>query len=275
MIEPITLVFIALVTILIGAFSIIAGLGGGILTSSILIIFFNIPVKTVTSSVLISITVPAFIGSIAAFKRKEVDIKLAVLTELPVAIGAFLGAETSVFIPEIVIHLLFTILTMFLGWMMLFRGYRGKNEISDFWKWAGKIPPVVRMGAKDVEYNISLTVLTVLGLVIGFVSSLLGIGGGWIKTPLLIGGFGVPAVVATGTAMPMLVVTALVGGLTYLTNGLADLQLSGAVAVGLGLGAVFGNYLKPKLKGAHITMALGFILIATSILFIFRVFITS
>lgn len=76
--------------------------------------------------------------------------------------------------------------------------------------------------------------LTLLGLLSGVTSGLLGVGGGIIIVPLLVYAFKVPIKIAVGTSLAVIIPTAIAGGLTHYKNGNVDL----AIAVWVALGAV-------------------------------------
>jgi len=56
----------------------------------------------------------------------------------------------------------------------------------------------VRLGA-GIGHAVSLPALAGLGLFVGYVAGMFGVGGGFLLTPLLLYGFGVPAPIAVGS----------------------------------------------------------------------------
>jgi uncharacterized membrane protein YfcA len=101
---------------------------------------------------------------------------------------------------------------------------------------------------------------------IGILAGLLGVGGGWIKTPLMIVAFSVPANIATGTAMFMIVLTALFGGISHIFHGNVDFGLLVVLGITLPVGAFIGNLLKVKLQNYQIAYAFAISLLVISLL---------
>lgn len=275
-----TFLLIALLAIGISTISIIAGLGGGVLLIPILTIFFDIPIKTVVGTVLLSLVAPATIGTIGAWRRGNIDFKLGLLFELPTATGAYFGAKIVYSVPEWIIESLFGILALFLSIQMIKNTKTGKYgdlERSKFWRFIGTIKPTIilentnKAGVVDY-YSVSITSLIIGGLTIGTLAGMLGVGGGWIKTPLMILGFGVPPIIATGTSIFMITITATSGGISHLINGSIQYPLLYALVSGLSIGAIFGNFLKARLKSYQITYIIGSILFVVSVIMIISIF---
>ncbi len=266
--DIIILIVIAILSVIIASVSIIAGLAGGIVLIPILTIFFGMDIKSIVGAVLISITIPAIIGAIGAWRRHEINFQIGILFEVPTSIGVYFGARSTSFVSEHTLRLLFSLIAFVLSIQMLDRANRARKSLpkrqSRFWLLLRHIPPIISIKHKsdsDVElYHVSLTVLIFGGLIIGFLSGLLGMGGGWMKTPMLILAFGLSPVIATGTAIFMISITAIIGGTTHLLMGDINFKLMYSLIVGLGGGAFIGNHLKPKLKSYQISFLIGILL---------------
>ncbi len=269
-------ILIVLVAFIISTISIIAGLGGGVLLIPILTVFFGLPLKTTIGTVLISLFFPALIGAIGAWRNGNVDFKLGLLFEVPTATGAVFGAKTVHSIPELYIKLLFGTIAILLSFQMIRNAKNTKNgniNKSKFWNKIGGIKPTIHISKTNKEgiqseYDISIPSLIIGGFIIGFLAGTMGVGGGWIKTPLMILGFGIPPFIATGTSLFMITITAASGGITHLIYGSVDLSLLLALLIGLSSGAILGNSLKPRFKSYQITMVIGIVLVAVSIVMI-------
>ena len=110
---------------------------------------------------------------------------------------------------------------------------------------------------------------------VGFLSSFLGIGGGVMHVPLLVGALGFPTHIATATSHFVLVfiagtasLTHLIGGVLYVGNGL---RRAIALSVGVLPGAQLGARLSQRLTGPSIRRILGVALIALAIRLLFSV----
>jgi uncharacterized membrane protein YfcA len=93
----------------------------------------------------------------------------------------------------------------------------------------------------------SLPGLACLGSATGFLSGLLGVGGGTILVPALTLGFGIPQLEAQGCSLLGMIPSSLVSSLTHLQKGNVDKKLVGFVAGGALLGSLAGSNLAPVL----------------------------
>ena len=95
---------------------------------------------------------------------------------------------------------------------------------------------------------------------LGFVATFFGIGGGIIRTPLLIYVSGFPVKIATATSVFSLLFTSLAGTIMYWVNGYFSLPLFLPAAVGAIIGAQIGAMLSKIISGMWILRILGIIL---------------
>jgi hypothetical protein len=91
------------------------------------------------------------------------------------------------------------------------------------------------------EISINILALLALGGAVGFISGMLGIGGGFLMTPLLIF-MGVPAPVAVSTGTNQAVATSISGALAQWRRGNVDLEMGVLLLVGGLIGSTAGVY---------------------------------
>ena len=118
------------------------------------------------------------------------------------------------------------------------------------------------------------SILTILiGLFTGFASGLLGIGGSALGTPLLRLLLGVPPLIALATPMPVMLPSAISGGIAYVRERKVDYKLAGwmllAAVPMTWIGATVTAYLSP----VFLMVLTGIFLIFVGISFIIRGFI--
>jgi uncharacterized membrane protein YfcA len=99
------------------------------------------------------------------------------------------------------------------------------------------------------ELAIDLRVLITLGLVVGFLSGMFGIGGGFITTPILIF-LGVPPAIAVGTGASQVVAASVSGALANWQRGNVDLRMGLLLIAGGVIGATTGILIQRLLKAA-------------------------
>lgn len=86
--------------------------------------------------------------------------------------------------------------------------------------------------------------LVLIGLLSGTLAGLLGVGGGVVMVPAMILLFGIPAAIAKGTSLAVIVPTSVVATQRNLRNGNADLRSAAAV----GLAGIVSAYLASKIS---------------------------
>ncbi len=99
------------------------------------------------------------------------------------------------------------------------------------------------------ELAIGLHVLIALGLVVGFLSGMFGIGGGFITTPFLIF-LGVPPAIAVGTGASQVVASSVSGAVAHWQRGNVDLRMGLLLIAGGVVGATAGILFQRVLKAA-------------------------
>ena len=110
-----------------------------------------------------------------------------------------------------------------------------------------RLPPYVQLPRS--EQQVSTLVVAYLELATGFLSGLLGMGGGAILTPILIYGIGMRTRTAAGTGILVLVATSLVGTAVHAWNGHVHLGMAIMLLAGSTLGAQIGALLTSKTDG--------------------------
>jgi len=100
-----------------------------------------------------------------------------------------------------------------------------------------------------------------ISLIVGFISPILGIGGGIIHVPALINLFSFPAHIATATSHFILAISAATGSTTQLIQG--NVQIAPAIAMAMGAigGAQVGGALSRRLTGRWIVRGLALALV--------------
>jgi uncharacterized membrane protein YfcA len=87
------------------------------------------------------------------------------------------------------------------------------------------------------EMPINAIIILVMGLVVGFLSGMFGVGGGFLMTPLLIF-LGIPPAIAVGTQSTQVVASSVTGALSHWRNASIDFKMGSVMLVG----GVFGSF---------------------------------
>lgn len=101
-----------------------------------------------------------------------------------------------------------------------------------------RIPPATKL--PRAGRTVSVLLIAYLGLIMGFLSGLLGMGGGVLLLPILLYGIGMRMRMAAGTGILMLVVSAMAGTLAHAMLGHVHLGLAVVLLAGSTLGAPIG-----------------------------------
>ncbi len=101
------------------------------------------------------------------------------------------------------------------------------------------LPPFVDLPAVPLA-RVSAPLVAYLGLAMGFLSGLIGIGGGVALMPVMLYGFGFPFRQAAGTGVLVLVATSVTGTIAHTLRGHVDLRLAMLLLVGSTLTAQLG-----------------------------------
>lgn len=261
---------LVLIGFLVGTFGTLIGAGGGFILLPILMLLFpDEPASRLTSISLVVVFFNTFSGSLNyAFKRK-IHLRSAYLFSLASLPGAVLGAYTVRFIARERFEMIFGILMLAMAIYLL----RGKKKLVTP-KIENSPYPIYQLTDRSGEVHL-ISYNQKLGLAIsaavGFVSSLLGIGGGIIHVPAMVNLLYFPVHIATATSHSILAVMAFVGSLEHVSAG----DLVGSwdkiiyLAPGVVLGAQLGAHLSPRIKGVWIVRALALALMTVALRFIF------
>lgn len=241
---------IILFAIIFSGFGTIVGFGGGVFMIPLLVIGFHVPLNIAVGSVLVALFPSALISTVYNARKKLIDYKTGLLLEGPTAFGTVLGSYLSVIIPILILELVFGIFIIYLGINFIIRSYdRKPKNIRDsiFYK-LNRIGPSVVRKTDYGGYRVSFMMALVFGIMAGTMAGLFGIGGGFLKVPIMVGVFSIPTQVASSTALFMIVITSLTGSISHYFLG--NIQFGDAlpVVIGFVVGALIGNSLSARIE---------------------------
>lgn len=121
------------------------------------------------------------------------------------------------------------------------------------------------------ESMLTLLLLFITSLAVGFVSSIVGIGGGSILTPLLTLVFGYDIKVSIATSLLCIVVTSSSASSVYLEKGLVNLRVALLLEPATALGAIIGAFITIAIPSEIIKGILGIVLLYLAITMVYRV----
>lgn len=247
--EPLTKEVIIIITTIValfilgfgvGTFGTLVGIGGGIILIPIFVLIMHYTPQQAVGTSLTIVFLNAISGTYAYIKQKKVYYDAAIKFAIATVPGAFLGSYLVEYFTGASFRLTFGLFLMFIAVVMFLRS-SSKAANTEFDK-------------ETFTYNRTLGILVSSG--VGFLSSILGIGGGVIHVPIMIYILGFPTHVATATSHFVLAVSSFFGVTSHLILG--NVLLLPAITIGLGAiaGAQFGAALSLKTKSKSIIVLL-------------------
>lgn len=142
----------------------------------------------------------------------------------------------------------------------------GKNQRSNFVAerlHEIKLHPMISFPKSNIE-QVSVWVVIFIFLFTGFLSGILGIGGGFIILPALVYLIGLPTVIAVGTCLMTVLATAAFGCLTYGLDGRVEILAAMLMLIGASMGAQIGASAVKYIKGYGIRLLFAIMVALTS-----------
>ena len=261
----------------IGFLSGLFGVGGGFLMTPLLI-FIGVPAPVAVGTEANQIVASSVSGVLAHWRRNNVDFKMGSI----LLVGGFLGSSAGVvlfkylqFIGQIdlVIKLSFIIFLGIIGSLMFWESIRtiirSHNPASRRRKlhqhnWLHGLPLKVRF--RKSKLYISAILPFAIGAVVGVLSAIMGVGGGFIMVPAMIYLLGMPTSIVIGTSLFQIIfVTANVTFLQALTVQTVDILLAILLLTGAVVGAQFGSKYSVRMKGEQLRALLAIMVLGVCI----------
>lgn len=237
----------------VGVFGTLVGAGGGfILTPVLLLIYPQSSPALLTAISLIVVFFNAGSGSLAYARQRRIDYRSGAVFALCTLPGSVLGVLVADKIRRPGFDVIMGVALTGLAWWLV----RGRRQPAGGDPDRGMARTIVDREGKQYRYHANVRLGAAFSVVVGFVSSFLGIGGGVVHVPLLVTVLGFPMHVATATSHFVLAWMALVATLTHVAAGTfhhgVGLRRAAALSVGVVFGAQLGAVLSQRLSGTVI-----------------------
>jgi len=208
----------------------------------------------------------ALSGSAAYARMKRVDYKSGVIFALASVPGAVLGAIFTAFVPRGAFDLIFGALMILAGiylWVTTTQPHAlRQNPQLSHGLIANRSNLMVRsiVDREGIRYDYAFNpaIGITLSTFVGFLSSLLGVGGGFVHVPALAQLLHFPIHIATATSHFVLAIMALSGTLVHVANGVFvhGLRRTAVLGIGVLVGAQAGARLSNRVGGKWIIRGL-------------------
>lgn len=254
-INPIYLAAIGFMVGLLGGFF---GVGGGFLAGPLMFLG-GVPMNFVIGTDLAHMTGKSIVAARRHRVLGHVDVKLGFLMVIGTVVGVEAGAQLIERLERMgsidqVIGWMYVVILVVIGSFTAFESLRAARVLrterisaQDAVGFSGlsdrvhriNLPPMISLPVSGIA-SISLWSILTVGFISGLLAGLLGVGGGFVRMPLLVYVLGLPTHVAIGTDLFEIAFSAGFGTLTHALKGNVDIFMALVMHTGAAIGAQIG-----------------------------------
>ena len=263
---------------LVGFLSGMFGVGGGFLTTPLLI-FYGIPPAIAVASSATQITGASVSGALAYWRRGGVDVQMGGVLIAGGLVGAGLGSVLFAFLKslgqiDVAINIIYVLFLGTVGGLMLKEAVGAVRRTRSGVKLPGRLHPhkpwIAALPWKMRFYKSGLYISPLapflLGVAVGILTVIMGIGGGFIMVPAMIYLLGMSTGVVVGTSLfNIIFVTAATTLLHSVESQTVDIVLAMLLLVGGVLGAQFGVRAAQRLEPEKLRLFLALIVVTVAL----------
>jgi uncharacterized membrane protein YfcA len=261
---------------LVGFLGGLFGVGGGFLMTPALILI-GIPPAVAVASGANQIVASSISGAVSQWRKGNVDVTMGVVLLVAGVLGTGAGVALFRILQQagqidLVVQLSYVLLLGVVGAMMAFEsvravlrrrgGARPPGRLHQHF-WVHRWP--LRMRFRRSKLYISAIPPAAIGFVVGILTAIMGIGGGFIMVPAMIYLFGMPTLTVVGTSQFQIVfVTAVTTLLLAATTQTVDVVLAILLIIGGVIGTQVGTRMSQMLRGEYLRGLLAAMVLAMS-----------
>ncbi len=271
----------------VGFLSGLFGIGGGFLLAPLLM-FAGIPAGVAVATTTSQVSAATFSGVVTHWKRKTLDLKMGTL----MLCGGLTGTATGVYIfrllremgqMEFGVAVSYVVLLGTVGSLMLAESIKTIRDVKAGRSTGGRKPGQhnwvhglpFKMRFRRSRLYISVFPPIVFGFMVGALSAIMGVGGGFIMVPVMIYLIKMSASMVPGTTLfQVLFVTATATILHSVDNYSVDVMLATLLIVGGVIGAQLGVRLGGKLRGEQMRFLMAVLTLAVAARLLYSLVVT-
>ena len=247
-------IFVILGAIAIGLSLGLLGSGGSILTVPVLVYLVGQDEKIAIASSMFIVASIAGLGALPYLKQKLIDWKVVWLFGIPGMIGTYAGSWLTSYISGTMQFAIFAVVMLMASYFML----------------KPKTKEVVQTTTKR-----SVVKIISDGLMVGVLTGIVGVGGGFLIIPALVLLGGLPMRVAVASSLVIIMLKSYIGFIKHFdlikTAGLAlDWQIIGLMVLIGGIGSFIGNKLSSRIPQDKLKKGFGVFLVIMALYILFK-----
>ena len=267
-----------------GILSGLFGVGGGFLTTPLLI-FYGVPPTVAAASASTQVTGASVSGVLAHSKRNGVDYRMGAVMVAGGAIGAGIGSLLFRFLRsigqiDVVINALYVVLLGSIGTLMAREAWQAiRGDPGAAAPRRRRHHPLIASRPGRWRFyrsglHISPLAPLLLGVIVGILTMLMGVGGGFILVPAMLYILGMSANVVVGTSLyNILFVTVATTMMHSLTTRAVDIVLVGLLLIGSVTGAQMGTQVAARFAPEKLRIVLAVIVLVIALRMFFGLFV--
>jgi uncharacterized membrane protein YfcA len=262
-----TAVLLVALGVVVGGFGTIIGVGGGFILVPILLLAHPDDDPAIITSISLAVVFfNALSGSLGYARLRRIDYRTGLVFALATVPGAIVGAAVTNWLPRQAFDLTFGLLLIGVSiYIAISAGATSGRRLANLRPNAQRTLTDSAGVTYDYSFNRELGII--ISFFVGFIASFLGIGGGIIHVPAMVGLLDFPAHVATATSVFVLMFTALAGTAVHIVDGSLAEGWTRMIplAVGVVAGAQIGAMLSGRLPAGVIVRLLAVALFVVAI----------
>lgn len=232
------------------------GGGGSILAVPVLVYVMGLPVSIAVPMSLPVVGLAAAVGSFVRWRRKQLRVTTAIGFAAVAMVSAFASARLGTGIPDRT-RLIMFVLVMLIAATVMWR--RSQRQIAGDTQ---EIP----IPAASSQRSHGSTMLTIFAaaLVVGTLTGLFGVGGGFMIVPALVGVLALPMPQAVATSLAVIALNTLAAGAGWWGRVTLDWPLTAAVTAAALVGMAIGTRVAPRFSARTLTRTFAALLLGVS-----------
>jgi uncharacterized membrane protein YfcA len=261
---------------MVGFLSGMFGVGGGFLITPLLL-FVGVPPGVAVATGANQVVASSISGILVQVKRKAVDFRMGFVLLFGGMAGSYLGVQVFAFMTalgqiDLFVQLSYVLFLGLIGTMMFWESARAilrsrrtgvpvPPRRSNAHGWMHRLPFKMKFRASGMYLSILPPAL--VGAFVGFLSAIMGVGGGFILVPAMIYILGMPTKVVVGTSLFQIIfVTGFTTVMHAINSQTVDMMLAFLLIMGGVIGAQFGAQFSTRLKAEQLRILLAILVLS-------------